>query len=82
MGDQPEDAGMSGTKAAKSAEIEALEKAVHDVTFAWESLRDAHSKAGRVAHIELLKLTGEQADLMNRTKHLCECVAGAAVERG
>jgi hypothetical protein len=69
---------MSVTKAAKRAEIEALEKSLHDVTFAWESLRAAHSKAGRVAQIELLKLTGEQADLMNRTKHLLECVSADA----
>lgn len=73
---------QKATKGTKAREIEALTKAAHDTAFAWESLRNAHANAGRVAQIELLQLTAMQATIMNRTKHLLECVAADAKAGG
>lgn len=66
---------MNGQKKQKAAKVakgcdEVMTKAVHDTEFAWMSLREAHAKAGCVAQIELLSLIGEQAKIMQRTKHL------------
>ena len=54
--------------------IEALAKAEQGLGMAMDDLREAYSKAGQVAGLEIYKLIGLVAEAYNRTKALLQAI--------